>query len=189
MVEAPPYGRCLTTGTQSVTESRKPVAGARKWRAALLGMLLLSGAVTARDEPQELPVIGLNVGIHLIQAQVATTPEHRSTGLMFRQVMAANEGMLFVFDRPQQQCFWMKDTPLPLSAAFLAEDGSVVNIEEMKPGSLDTHCSTQPVRFVLEMHQGWFAKRGITAGTRIHGGPFGGSTKPTSKAREVPLRR
>jgi uncharacterized membrane protein (UPF0127 family) len=172
MVKAPPYGRRLTTGTQAGTASRNQLAGTLKWRAALLGMFLLSGAVTASEEPQELPVIGLNVGIHLIRAEVATTPQQRSFGLMFRQVMGASEGMLFVFDRAQQQCFWMKDTHLPLSAAFVADDGSIVNIEDMTPESLDRHCSTKPVRFVLEMHQGWFAQRGVTAGTRIQGGPF-----------------
>jgi len=101
-------------------------------------------------------------------------------GLMHRQALAANEGMLFVFDRPQQQCFWMKNTPLPLSAAFLADDGSIVNIEKMQPDSEDLHCSTKPVRFVLEMNQGWFAKHGIGVGSSIRGGPFGHATNSSA---------
>ncbi len=116
---------------------------------------------------------GLNVGIHLIAAQVATTPQQLATGLMFRRAMPAGEGMLFVFGQSRQQCFWMKDTLIPLSAAFVADDGSIVNIEDMQPKALDRHCSLKPVRFVLEMNQGWFTQRGIGAGTRIQGGPFG----------------
>jgi uncharacterized membrane protein (UPF0127 family) len=81
--------------------------------------------------------------------------------------------MLFVFDRPGQQCFWMKNTLIPLQIAFLADDGTVVNLAEMKPQSLDSHCSTRPVRFVLEMNTGWFSKRGIQAGARLRGEPFG----------------
>jgi uncharacterized membrane protein (UPF0127 family) len=178
MVKAPPRGHRLTSDLGRVSLYREPAA----WRAALLAVLLLASAAHAGDEPQELPVTGLNAGIHRILAQVATTPRQRSTGLMFRQAMAPNEGMLFIFDRPQQQCFWMKNTLLPLSAAFLAEDGSIVNIEEMQPESLETHCSTKPVRFVLEMHQGWFAKRGIAAGTRIEGWPFSAPAKPAVDA-------
>ena len=83
---------------------------------------------------------------------------------MFRTAMPANDGMLFVFEQPGQQCFWMKNTLIPLSVAFIADDGSVVNIDDMKPQTLDSHCSAKPVRFVLEMNEGWFAKRGIKAG-------------------------
>jgi uncharacterized membrane protein (UPF0127 family) len=92
---------------------------------------------------------------------------------MFRKAMGANEGMLFVFEAASEQCFWMKNTLLPLSIAFIADDGSVVNLDDMKPLTLDGHCSKQPVRFVLEMNDGWFAKRGIKAGSKIGGAPFG----------------
>ena len=126
----------------------------------------------AQDRAQSLPAIRLSAGMHLIQAEVAQTPDERSIGLMFRTAMGANEGMLFAFEQAGQQCFWMKNTLLPLSAAFIANDGTVVNIEDMKPQTLDGHCSKQPVRFVLEMNQGWFAKRGIKAGTRLVGLPL-----------------
>ena len=86
--------------------------------------------------------------------------------------MPHNDGMLFVFPQATQQCFWMKNTLLPLSAAFIADDGTVVNIEDMKPQTLDSHCSKKPVRFVLEMNQGWFAKRGIKQGSQLTGEPF-----------------
>ena len=110
--------------------------------------------------------------MHLIQAQVAATPEQRSTGLMFRTEMPVNEGMLFVFEQASQQCFWMKNTLIPLTAAFVADDGTLVNLVDMKPQSLDSHCSTAPVRYVLEMNQGWFAKRGIKAGYKLKASVF-----------------
>lgn len=125
------------------------------------------------DEPQmNLPRVRLSAGLHQIDAQVAQTHEQRMTGLMHRKEMPQHEGMLFVFEQPAQQCFWMKNTLLPLSVAFLADDGTVVNIEEMKPQTLDSHCSQQPVRYVLEMNTGWFAKKGIKPGAKIAGGPF-----------------
>ena len=143
-----------------------------RWAAALAALCLAALAV-AQDGPQRLAQIRLNAGIHNINAEVAATPEQREIGLMFRTSMPAGDGMLFVFERPSKQCFWMRNTLIPLSVAFLGDDGSVVNIEDMKPRTLDSHCSTQPVRFVLEMNEGWFAKRGIRAGSRVRGGPFG----------------
>ena len=145
---------------------------ARILRSALVASLLGAGLTQAQDGPQKLPAIRLTAGMHLIQAELAQTPDERSTGLMFRTAMGANEGMLFAFEQAGTQCFWMKNTLLPLSIAFVADDGSVVNIDEMKPQTLDSHCSTRPVRFVLEMNQGWFAKRGIKAGAKLQGAPF-----------------
>ena len=139
--------------------------------ATVLAMLL-GAAAQAQDGPQKLDSIQLNAGMHLIRAELARTPDERSIGLMFRQTMAGNDGMLFAFEVPSQQCFWMKNTLLPLSIAFLADDGSIVNIEDMKPQTLDSHCSAKPVRFVLEMNQGWFAKRGLKAGSKLQGSPF-----------------
>ena len=110
--------------------------------------------------------------MYQIDAQVAQTPEQRSIGLMWRKEMPAHEGMLFVFEQPSVQCFWMMNTYLPLTAAFIADDGRIVNLADMQPLKLDSHCSAQPVRYVLEMNQGWFAKRGLRAGARLSGGPF-----------------
>ena len=134
---------------------------------------LLCATALAQTGPQKLPSIRLNAGIHNIQAEVAQSPDERSTGLMFRKEMGTNEGMLFAFEQPDQQCFWMKNTLLPLSIAFIADDGSIVNIDHMKPQTLESHCSTKPVRFVLEMNEGWFDKRGIKPGTKLRGAPFG----------------
>jgi uncharacterized protein len=136
---------------------------------ALAGMLLQAAA----QEPQlNLPRVTLTAGMHQIDAQLAQTHEHRATGLMYRKEMPQHEGMLFVFDQPSIQCFWMKNTFLPLTAAFLGDDGTIVNLVDMKPHSTDSHCSERPVRYVLEMHQGWFARKGIKAGAKLAGKPF-----------------
>ena len=134
---------------------------------------LLCAPAGAQSTPQlQLSRVSLSAGMYLIQAQVAATPEQRSIGLMHRQEMPPNEGMLFVFERPEPQCFWMKNTLLPLTAAFVADDGTIVNLADMKPQTTDSHCSAKPVRYVLEMHQGWFAKRGLKAGSKLGGPPF-----------------
>ena len=140
-----------------------------------LGACLLASftaVVSAQGVPQSLPTIPLQAGMHIIRAALAQTPEQRQTGLMFRREMAQHEGMLFVFDDVSTQCFYMRNTPLPLSIAFLADDGSVINIADMQPQTLDSHCSAKPVRFALEMHQGWFAKRGLEPGAKLSGKPF-----------------
>jgi len=135
--------------------------------------LVFSGCVLAQDGPQlTLQRVRLSAGMHQIDAQVAQTPEQRQIGLMFRREMPQHEGMLFVFEQPATQCFWMKNTLLPLTAAFVADDGTIVNLADMKPQTTDSHCSTQPVRYVLEMNQGWFGKKNFKAGVKLAGKPF-----------------
>ncbi len=137
--------------------------------------LACTGPALAQDDagqPQRLSAITLNAGMHNIRAEVARTPEQRQKGLMFRRDLGTYEGMLFIFDAPSPQCFWMKNTPTPLTIAFLADDGSIVNLADMQPFDEASHCSAKPVRFVLEMNQGWFAKRGIKAGFKLLGAPF-----------------
>ena len=141
-------------------------------RLSFLVALGLNAPVHASEPQMDLPRTRLQAGMHQIDAQVAATPMQRSIGLMFRKEMPPHEGMLFVFEQAGVQCFWMKNTLLPLTAAFVADDGTIVNLADMKPQSLDSHCSTKPVRYVLEMNQGWFAKRGIKAGARLSGSPF-----------------
>ena len=139
---------------------------------AAVSIALISHTSHAQEGPQKLPTVALNAGMHIIQAEVAQTAEQRGIGLMHRPKMGTNDGMLFVFDTAAEQCFWMKNTLLPLSIAFLDEQGGVVNIEDMAPQTLNGHCSKRPVRFALEMNLGWFAKRGIKPGSRIEGGPL-----------------
>lgn len=143
----------------------------RLFAITLLAMASIASAQEGMAQ-RNLPRIELSAGMHLIQAQVAAKPEERQTGLMHRTDMPAAEGMLFVFEQASQQCFWMKNTLLPLTAAFIADDGTIVNFADMKPQTLEPHCSAKPVRYVLEMNQGWFTKKGIKAGSRIKGAIF-----------------
>jgi uncharacterized membrane protein (UPF0127 family) len=139
-----------------------------------LGMAALLAAAEPAPSPQmDLPKVELTAGLHRISAQVAATHTQRQTGLMHRKQMPAQEGMLFVFDEPGIQCFWMKNTLLPLTAAFVSDDGTIVNLADMQPLSEKSHCSAKPVRFVLEMNQGWFSQRRIQPGMRLSGKPFG----------------
>jgi len=141
--------------------------------AAAVMLALWTGSASAQNGPQlGLQRVELNAGMHRIDAQVAQSPQERQIGLMHRKEMPAHEGMLFVFEQPATQCFWMKNTLLPLTAAFVADDGTIVNLADMKPQTLDSHCSAQPVRYVLEMNQGWFAKRSIKAGAKLQGALF-----------------
>jgi uncharacterized membrane protein (UPF0127 family) len=136
-----------------------------------LGVLLLLAATAAPAQPQPtLPTTRLTAGIHLITAEVAQDNASRMRGLMFREQLPPNGGMLFVFESKGVQCMWMRNTLIPLSVAFIEDDGTIVNIEEMKPRDETTqHCSNKPVRYALEMSKGWFAQRGIKAGARIGG--------------------
>ncbi len=139
---------------------------------AILAIAAYTGSARAQEEPQmNLQRATLSVGMHRIDAQLALTPEQRQIGLMWRKKMPAHEGMLFVFEQPSQQCFWMKNTLIPLTAAFVADDGTIVNLVDMKPQTLSPHCSAKPVRYVLEMNEGWFAKKNIKAGSKIAGIP------------------
>jgi uncharacterized protein len=140
-------------------------------RALVVSLVCLASALHAQEPQMDLQRIKLGAGMHQIDAQVAITPEQRQIGLMWRKSMPQNEGMLFIFEQATQQCFWMKNTFLPLTAAFVADDGTIVNLADMQPQTTDPHCSKQPVRYVLEMNQGWFAKKGLKAGTKLTGLP------------------
>ena len=141
-----------------------------------LASLLIAAAPAALAQaiPQpKLATVELSAGMHNIVAEVARTPQQQQTGMMMRTKMEQHEGMLFVFDDVAPRCFWMRNTLLPLSIAFIADDGTIVNIAEMQPQSDDSHCSSKPVRYALEMNKGWFAKRGIKPGSKLRGAPFG----------------
>jgi uncharacterized membrane protein (UPF0127 family) len=141
----------------------------RLWFWACLGL----ASAQAQEGPQlDLMRVKLQAGMYQIDAQVAQTPQQRAIGLMNRREMPTHEGMLFIFEQPSIQCFWMKNTLLPLTAAFVADDGTIINLADMAPQSTQSHCATKPVRFVLEMHQGWFAKKNMAAGFKLSGPPF-----------------
>lgn len=141
----------------------------RRVAGAALGFAMAAAA--AQESPTEFRVIPLSAGIHVIRAEVVMAPGERAKGLMNRPALGANQGMVFLFDEPAVQCMWMRNTLIPLSVAFIADDGRILNIEDMAARSDDNHCATKPARYALEMNRGWFAKHGIAAGARISGLP------------------
>lgn len=131
--------------------------------------LLFSYLLIATAAAGELPRIELSAGFYRIQAEVAADESSRRSGLMHRRSLPANQGMLFVFTETARHCMWMRNTFLPLSVAFLDDDGRILNIEDMQPQTEDNHCAAKGARFALEMSLGWFANKGIQAGARIGG--------------------
>jgi hypothetical protein len=156
---------------ESGLPSRRPVLSTLAFHTMktviALAALLVAGGVTAQD--QSFGAATLTAGMHVIKAEVAATDAQRAQGLMLREAMPANAGMVFVFDAPARQCMWMKNTPLPLSVAFIDAGGTIVNIRDMQPQTLDSHCSTKgvPVMYALEMNQGWFHQKHIRPGMKI----------------------
>ena len=118
-----------------------------------------------------LPTLELKAGIYRIQAELADTPKAREVGLMNRTSMPTNSGMLFVFEQKAGHCFWMSNTKIPLSIAFIADDGKIVNIEEMQAETTNNHCPKAAVRYALEMNKQWFSERVIVPGTVVTGLP------------------
>ena len=131
----------------------------------------LAAVLAAPATAAELPTVPLTIGQHKLVAEVAVTPDQRSLGLMNRFSLRPDHGMLFVFERAEPQAFWMKNTYIPLSIAFLTPDGRIINIEDMKPQAVDTHWSKGPAMYALEMRKGWFAERGIGPGAVVKGMP------------------
>ena len=131
--------------------------------------LLLFLFLVAPAAAQELPVVELRAGMHLIRAEVAADYSTRGRGLMFRKSLAPNGGMLFIFDGAAIHCMWMKNTYIPLSVAFVDAQGAIINIADMRPHSEQSHCAARPALYALEMTQGWFAERGVKPGTKLGG--------------------
>jgi uncharacterized membrane protein (UPF0127 family) len=147
-------------------------AAFRRSLCALVVALYAAAPAHGQPSPQPtLPTVKLTAGIHLITAEVADTEPTRVRGLMFRESLAPNHGMLFVFDEKAIHCMWMRNTLIPLSVAFIDDAGAIVNVADMAPRTETSHCAQRPVRFALEMERGWFAKRGLGAGSRIGGLP------------------
>jgi uncharacterized membrane protein (UPF0127 family) len=134
-----------------------------------LAVFLTASAAALSASAQQMPTIELGANLHRIVAEVAATDQDRILGLMQRTSMPPNQGMLFVFAFEAPHCMWMRNTLLPLSVAFLDETGKIINVAEMKPQTETNHCATRPARYALEMNSGWFAKRGLGAGTRLTG--------------------
>ena len=149
-----------------------PASIMRRFLPLLAALAAIAVALPGQaQQPQKFPTTTLNAGLYLIKAEVATTEAQREQGLMFRDKMGANEGMVFAFGAPAGVCMWMKNTLIPLSVAFMDETGKIINIEEMKEQTLDSHCATKPATYALEMNKGWFKQKNIKPGTVLEGLP------------------
>ncbi len=137
----------------------------KNFRLTLLGLVMLIETFSIRAET--LPQVQLQIGMHIIQAEVAANNESRMKGLMYRKSLQKNQGMLFVFDKSDLHSMWMKNTPLPLAVAFINEKGVIVNIEEMKPFTDIIHTAIKPAKYALEMNDGWFKQRGVKTGDTV----------------------
>ena len=138
---------------------------------AALAALALTQSALALSPPARLPIKTITVGKHMVQAELAISPADRAQGLMFRESMPANHGMLFMFEETAGHCFWMRNTPLPLAIGFFDESGVLINTLEMKPFDESPQCPTKPARYALEMNTGWFAKNAVKAGAKLGGAP------------------
>ncbi|MDP1863219.1 MAG: DUF192 domain-containing protein [Thiobacillus sp.] len=135
--------------------------------SALALAVFISSACAAESDGQH----PIRIGPHALQVEVAATSQQRERGLMGRTRLPENGGMLFVFDTTRRHCFWMRNTPLPLSIAFIDEAGRILNIADMQPHTDTLHCPTIAIRYALEVSQGKFAQRGIIAGNQVDGLP------------------
>jgi uncharacterized membrane protein (UPF0127 family) len=149
-------------------------------RALLIAMLLPLASITLAEaqtlppgakQPSDFPRAKLTAGMYVIDAAVAANDADREQGLMYRTKLGANEGMLFVFNENAVHCFWMKNTLIPLSIAFIRADGTITDIDEMQAETENNHCPRNNGVYALEMPKGWFAAKGIKAGVKIKGLP------------------
>jgi uncharacterized membrane protein (UPF0127 family) len=137
----------------------------------LVSVLLIYISQLSLVSAQSLPRADLQIGLHKITAELASTEAHRQQGLMYRNFLPTNEGMLFSFETTATHCFWMRNTKIPLAIAFIDNAGIITNIEEMKAMTEVNHCPSKPIKFALEMNQAWFTKNGISAGHTVSGIP------------------
>jgi hypothetical protein len=132
-------------------------------------LLCMAFCFVAASASAEMPLIELKAGKQTLTAEVASTDPDRMQGLMHRRMLPENRGMLFVFPNVAYHGMWMKNTFIPLSVAFIDDNGVIINIEDMQPHTLDGHNAKKPARYALEMNLGWFRKYGISPGTKLEG--------------------
>jgi hypothetical protein len=139
------------------------------WGSRARGLAALAALLALPSAADPLVTYPLKIKGHSVRAELADTEEVRLTGLMFRDSLPENAGMLFVYEREDRYAMWMKNTYVPLSVAFIDRRGVILNIEDMEPQTLDSHASVGPAKYALEMNRGWFKKRGIKKGDKVLG--------------------
>jgi hypothetical protein len=147
----------------SAVRANIKLANIRPFLTVFLG-LLLSAPLRA-----EMPMSQLRISGHVLTVEIAHTEAVRSRGLMFRQSMGENSGMLFIFPQPGRHGMWMMNTDIPLSVAFVDEKGVILNIADMMPRTATAHRSAGAAKYAIEMNLGWFAARNVKPGERVMG--------------------
>ncbi|OFV50976.1 DUF192 domain-containing protein [Oligella sp. HMSC09E12] len=146
----------------------KPLFFSLSLMLASVLMPATSQAATTESAPQ-LPTQLLRLGNSTLEVEIAATNQSRQRGLMHRHVMAEERGMLFVFEQAERLCFWMRNTYIPLSIAYLDKDATIIEIFDMQALDERSVCSTAPAQFALEVNQGWFERHQIQVGQRVEG--------------------
>ena len=134
--------------------------------ASALALVALQAAALEKFQSSQV-----KVGNQSLKVELAITEPQRMQGLMYREKLGPNDGMLFVFDAPEYQSMWMKNTLVPLSVAFIAPDGTILNVEDMEPQTENPHISAGPALYALEMNKGWFASHSLKPGDKATGLP------------------
>lgn len=131
-----------------------------------IGLIVFLAACQSQISNPSSTIKGIN-GLQKANIELAITDEQHQIGLMNRPQLAADNGMLFVFEQTAKPCFWMKNTLIPLTVGFIDEHGVLLQTMDMQAQTLDAHCPNLPYRYALEMNQGWFARQNISIGTQI----------------------
>lgn len=131
------------------------------------GTLTIFASLNVYAQVEKLPIINLQIKNKTVKTEVAATEQSRNFGLMYRTNLGTDNGMLFVFEQVSQPCFWMKNTPLPLSIAFIDAFGHITDLIDMQPLTLDSHCPSKAIKYALEVNQGWFENNNIKIGDRV----------------------
>jgi len=139
----------------------------RRIRFAKIAILMVATALSAHADP--LITYPLRIKKHEIRAEVARNEQERLRGLMFRDKLAKNSGMIFLYPHAEPTAMWMKNTRIALSVAFVDANGRILNIADMEPFSEEAHASSGAAAYALEMNRGWFRKQGIKTGDLVEG--------------------
>jgi uncharacterized membrane protein (UPF0127 family) len=167
----PRTGARSRTVDAALTGAEKPDSRRERFMLCLMSPWCASAGRRSQGGAADAAHGRLSINGHKITAEVAATPERRATGLMHRVRLRPDHGMVFVSERAEPQAFWMKNTYIPLSIAFIAPNGRIINIADMAPEDENLHWSKGPALYALEMRKGWFAERGIQDGDAVKGLP------------------
>ncbi len=144
----------------------------RPFVALVTCALLVLPAATRADEAQQGACVSPYAEVQIetlprLDLEVARTPEEHQVGLMFREWMAPDSGMVFVYDHQASEGYWMHNTLIPLSIAWIGQDGTIVDIQDMQPQTDDVHWPAAPYWYALETNQGWFVNHGVGVGQQV----------------------